>query len=73
MEKNEKAVVTEESIDVSSYKDKELDDIWDNFGEAMETLGIEKEEGNGGRQPGFEIVVITIALIFVAVTKRRRK
>ena len=72
VEKNKKAVVTDESIDVSSYKDKELEDIWDNFGNAMETLSIEKE-GNGGKQPGFEIVVITIALIFVAVTKRRRK
>ena len=72
VEKNKKAVVTEESIDVSSYKDKELDDIWDNFGEAMETLGIEKEEGNGGRQPGFEIVAIAIALIFVTVIMRRR-
>ena len=72
VEKNKKAVVTEESIDVSSYKDKELDDIWDNFGEAMETLGIEKEEGNGGKQPGFEFVAITTA-IAVIIWLRRKK
>ena len=40
----------------------------------METLGIEKEEeeGNGGKQPGFEFVVMAIALIFVTVIMRRR-
>jgi len=71
VEKNKKAVVTDESIDVSSYKDKELEDIWDNFGNAMETLGIEKE-GNGGKQPGFEIIVIATA-IAVIIWLRRKK
>jgi hypothetical protein len=73
VEKARKAVITEDSIDISSYKDKELDDIWNNFGDAMATLGIEKEEGNGGKQPGFEIIVIAIAVLFVAAVKRRSK
>ncbi len=71
VEKNKKAVVTEESIDVSSYKDKELDDIWNNFGEAMETLGIEKEEENGGKQPGFELVVIIVSLVTIIWFRRK--
>ncbi|MCD6448600.1 MAG: hypothetical protein J7L58_06135, partial [Thermoplasmata archaeon] len=71
VEKNKKAVVTEESIDVSSYKDNELEDIWDNFGDAMETLGIEKEEGNGGKQPGFEFVAIIASLAMIIWFRRK--
>ena len=71
VEKNEKAVVTEESIDVSSYKDKELDDIWDNFEEAMETLGIEKEEKEE-KQPGFEFIAL-FASLAIMIWLRKRK
>ncbi|RLF45114.1 MAG: hypothetical protein DRN29_07295, partial [Thermoplasmata archaeon] len=71
-EKSKKAVITEESIDVSSYKDKELEDIWDNFGEAIETLGIEKEEGNGGKQPGFEFVAIMASLATIIWLRRKK-
>ncbi len=73
--KNKKAVVTEESIDVSSYKDNELKDIWNNFGDAMATLGIEKEEGKGGggKQPGFEIVAIAVAIATIIWLKKRNR
>ena len=71
-EKNKKAVITEDVIDISNYKDKELDWIWNNFGDAMETLGIEKEEGNGGKQPGFEFIAIVVSLATIIWLKRRK-
>jgi len=73
--KNKKAVVTEESIDVSNYKNNELKDIWNNFGDAMATLGIEKEKGKGGggKQPGFEIVAIAVAIATIIWLKKRNR
>ncbi len=71
--KGYKAIISNESIDISKYESKELDELWNMFGDALQTLNIEKEEGNGGKQPGFEIIVIATAVLFVAAMKRRRK
>jgi len=61
---------TDEFHDISGNPSSGYED-WSE--DAMETLGIEKEEeGNGGKQPGFEFVVMAIALIFVTVIMRRR-
>ena len=38
----------------------------------METLGIEKEEGNGGKQPGFEFIAIVVSLATIIWLKRRK-
>jgi len=78
VDKNEKAVVTEESIDVTKYKGKELKDIWNDFGDAMATLGIETKGGNnegqggGGKQPGFGILAIAVAITIAFVIVRRK-
>ncbi len=71
VEKGMKAVTNEESIDLSKYKDKEIEELWDNFGDAMETIGLEKE-GNGGKQPAFELFVTVVAIaIIIAIRKRK--
>ncbi len=71
--KNEKAEATEEGIHSSNYKSKELEDMWDNFGNAMETLGIEKEEKERVKQPGFGLFILAFAIVIVAIRKRRHK
>ena len=68
---NKKATVTGESIDVSDYKDKEIEWLWNEFGDDMEALGIVKEEGKGGKQPGFEILLLVIAIVIIIAMKRK--
>ena len=38
----------------------------------METLGIEKEEGNGGKQPGFELAAIIASLAMIIWLRRKK-